>query len=30
MKPQVDAIWNASGYASSPNFDDAGDWSLDS
>jgi hypothetical protein len=26
MQPQLDAIWNAAGYAGSPNFDEAGKW----
>jgi hypothetical protein len=29
MQPQLDAIWNAAGYAGSPNFDEAGKWNAE-
>jgi hypothetical protein len=28
MRPQLDAIWNAAGFAQSPNFDEAGVWNV--
>ena len=25
-RPLIDAVWNATGYAKSPNFDEKGEW----
>jgi hypothetical protein len=29
MRPQLDAIWNAAGYPQSPNFNEAGEWTVE-